>query len=580
MNIKLYDYQEEAIKSLWEFFKTHGKGNPIVAMPTGSGKSVVIAGFIHLIFKKFHDQKVLVITHSKELISQNHERLLQMWPEAPAGICSAGLNQRDYAHSIIFGGIATVKGKAEKFGHVDLLLIDEAHLVSPNDDTMYQGFVKALKTANPYLRVIGFTATPWRTSQGKLTDPYLTRAGESVPPLFSHVCYDITDINGFKRLLKANKMALLIPKQTEVALDVEGVKIRGGEFVEKDLQQAVDKEEVTYAALKETIELGHDRKHWLIFASGITHADHICDMLNSLGVSTVAMHSKMPREQADENLRKFKAGEVRAAVNNNMLTTGFDFPAIDMIVCLRPTSSVVFWIQMLGRGTRVHKEKENTLVLDFSRNTQRLGPINDPRLPFKGKKGNGQAPVKTCPKCNCINHISARMCNGIIGEIKCAHEFTFQTKILETACTAELIKLEPVVKTFKIDLIVYSRHIKTGGPHSMMVNYFSGITSFKEFICFEHGGYARRRAVEWWRIRAEESVNAPSTVTEALTKVESIKVPTHLRVIVNKKWPEIIAACFDGTCFGEFNTDESKLPKVAINLNKGKVNETREIHSF
>jgi superfamily II DNA or RNA helicase len=319
------------------------------------GKSVIISMFLMTAFYQYQNQKVLVLTHVKELIVQNFKELLGMWPQAPAGINSAALNQRDYNKKIIFAGIASIHKDFEKFGKVDLILIDEAHLVNPNESTMYKNFIEALMSVNPYLKIIGFTATPWRMGHGRITEN----------GIFTDFCYDITDMKSFNRLIAEGYMASLIPKQTKLILDTTGVKLGSdGDFAKGELQLAVDKYEITIAALKEAIELGSDRKSWLIFGSGIEHCNHIAEILSDLGVECRPIHSKMKDTIRDQNIADFKSGKLRAIVNNNVLTTGFNHKAIDLIIVLRPTTSVNLWVQLLGRGTRPSPEtsKENCIA--------------------------------------------------------------------------------------------------------------------------------------------------------------------------------------------------------------------------
>jgi len=337
----------------------------------------------------------------------------------------------------------------------------------------------------------------------------------------------------------------MVPRQTKQMLDTEGIHMRGGEFVQSELQHAVDKYEITQAALRETLELGFDRKHWLIFASGVEHACNIADMLNDMGIPTVAIHSKMSDAHRDQAILDFKAGKYRAAVNNNVLTTGFDFPAIDCIVVLRPTASTVLWVQMLGRGTRPAMGKENCLVLDFAGNTRRLGPINDPVIPRKkGQKGGGEAPVKLCGACATYNHASVTHCAC------CGAEFTFQVKIKQTAASDELLRGEaPLVELFKVDHITYSTYEKAGRPPIMKVTYYCGLRSFNEYVCIQHDGFAQRKARQWWRERS--SAAFPDSTADALVLADTLSAATHLRIWINKQYPEILAHCFDGTAFGQ-----------------------------
>lgn len=577
------DYQAEAVTSMYGYFQRHPlEGNPLVAMPTGTGKGVVIAVFLESVLRQWPNQRIMILTHVKELIEQNYLKLLQAWPNAPAGVYSAGLNRRDIAAQIIFAGIGSVAKRAPEFGHVDLVLIDEAHLVSPHDTTMYQTFLAALAAINPRLRIIGFTATPWRLGHGKLTDPHVKPDGTEVEPMFTDMCFDITGVEAFNRLIAEGYLSPLIPKKTEMLLEVDGVHMRGGEFIQKELQYAVDKWELTEAAVKEALEHGASRAHWMVFAAGVEHVIHTAEVLNHYGVNAVAVHSKMKSKERDDAIAGFKAGYYRAAVNNNILTTGFDFPGIDMILGLRPTASSVLWGQMLGRGTRPvyapgydltdisgrlsaieASQKHNCLVLDFAGNTKRLGPINDPVIPRRKGKGTGDAPIKLCPECNTYVHASLRYCDGIKqnGE-RCGHEFTFETKLHASASTEEIIKGEmPIVEVVAVDHITFSQHNKLGRPPSIKVSYYCGLQVYNEFVCPEHEAWARRKAETWWRLRSDTTL--PGTTAEALELVGNVQAPSHLRVWVNKKYPEIMAACFDGTAFGTQEVSDSWLPPTA-----------------
>lgn len=539
-NMQPRDYQISAVSSVYSYFKENS-GNPIIAMPTGTGKSVVIAMLLQSIYLQFPSQRTMILTHVKELIEQNYEKLLGLWPGAPAGIYSAGLKRKETDRKITFAGIGSVAKKAAHFKHIDLLIIDEAHLVSPTEETMYQRLIGDLKAVNPNLKVIGLTATPWRLGVGKITDN----------GIFTDICFDMTTMEAFNWLIAQAYLAMLVPKPTRCMLDTEGVHLRGGEFIQTELQHAVDKYEVTQSAMKEMIEMGAERKHWLVFASGVEHACNISDMLNDMGVPSVAIHSKMPEAERDKAILDFKAGKYRAAVNNNVLTTGFDFPAIDLIGVLRPTLSSVLWVQMLGRGTRPSPGKQNCLVLDFARNTKRLGPINDPLIPRrKGEKADGAAPVKLCNACATYNHASVRHC------VYCGAEFTFEVKIKATAASDELLKGEaPIVQDFEVDHITYTQHTKEGRPPMMKVNYYCGLRMFSEYVCIQHEGFAQRKARWWWKERA--AVAFPPSTEAALGLVSEIKPATHLRVWINKQYPEIVAYCYDGTNFGAIKPIET-----------------------
>ena len=565
------EYQAEAVYSVFRYFEAGNVGNPVIALPTGTGKSVVLAHFLELVYQWYPGQRVMMLTHVKELIEQNFEKLLTMWPQAPAGIYSAGLRRRDVHNPIIFGGIGSVAKRANEFKHVDLLLVDECHMISLLERSNYRKFINELKNINPNLKVIGLTATPWRLGQGLITD------GENA--LFTDICFDMTDMESFNWLINEGYLCPVVPMRQKNMLNIDGVGTQGGEFILTDLQVKVNQFEITDSAIREAMEMAPDRKKWLVFTTGIDHALDTADIMNMLGIKTAAVHSKLTKQEREEILHEFKYGDIQAVTNNNVLTTGFDHPGIDLIISLRPTKSAPLWIQMLGRGTRPNfapgfdlqstegrllaiqnSDKQDCLVLDFAGNTKRIGPINDPVIPkAKGKK-SGPAPVKDCEACPAIVHASLRFCP------KCGYEFIFKVKITDKPSDEQLIKQDlPEFINFKVDTITYSMHSKKGMPDSIKVTYYCGIKMFNEYVCVEHKGGAKRRASEWWsgRVKTGADPELPDSTKNALFLCNRIIKPaTSIRVWVNKKYPEIMLACTDGTHFG---TEDSKIDvKVGV----------------
>ena len=524
-------YQDEAVCSIFDYFAKGGTGHPVVAMPTATGKSLVIAEFIRRTLTLWPSQRFILGTHVKELIVQNAQKIEAQWPSVPLGIFSAGLGVKQFSQPVIYGGIGSMFRVVEKFGRRDIMLIDEAHLLSPKDNTMYQKFIKGLLVKNPNLKVIGLTATPYRTGQGLLTDS----------GLFTDICYNLCDFKSFERLIKEGYLVRPIPKSTRTELDVTGVKITAGDFNKDQLAVAVDKDKVTYAACQEMANEAHDRKSWLIFASSIKHAEHIAGFLQSMGIDIITLHSKLDDDECDRRIKAFRNFEVRGIVNFGKLTTGFDHPAVDFIGMLRPTMSASLWVQMIGRGMRPSPEtlKENCLVADFARNTLRLGPINDPVIPRKRGKGPvGVAPVRICPNCGVYNHARAVVC------IACGFEFPKIEKLVKTAGTDALLReghsTEPIVAHFNVQKVVYHRHQKPGSKPTIKVSYFCGLQLFTEYVSLESEiQWIADKARKWWTARMGTMV-APPTTDEALKWVSQLKAPKTIRVWTNKKYPEVL----------------------------------------
>lgn len=542
-------YQKDAENAIFEYFQKGNKGNPIVAMPTATGKSVVIASFIKTVLQNWQDQKIMMLTHVKELISQNAEKLVSIWPTAPIGIHSAGLKERDFLQPIIFGGVQSVAPSIKKhlasetglppnmqhFGWRDLLIVDECHLISDKESSQYQFVINSLMAINPNLKVIGFSATPWRMKMGHITSN----------GIFTDVCYDITDLQSFNRLISEGFLAPLIAKPTNIELNTKGVKVTAGEFNQKELESETGKSDFLLPCINEMLNLGYDRKCWLVFTTGIENCEDTANLLQSKGLEIYPVHSKLAANVNDERLAAYKAGEILGIVSGRKLTTGFDNPQIDFIADLNATLSPSNHVQKYGRGLRPAPGKINCLVADFAGNVKRLGPINEPVLPRRaGGKGSGDAPVRICPSCGVYNHATARQC------FVCGQEFTFESKISESAYEGEIIKTSaPVIQMLDVQKVIYNLHEKRNkqgllvSPPMIKVSYFAGFQTFNEFVMLEHGGFASKRSIQWWQQRHHE--NAPPTTYEALQKVAQLRTPSRIKVHINKlPYPEILSVEF------------------------------------
>jgi DNA repair protein RadD len=527
--ITLRPYQLEGMAKLWEYFQNGGKGNPLICWPTGVGKTVIPAFFIHEVMKVWPNQRFILMSHVSELIKQDAEALLQLWPQAPLGIFSAGLKQKEAYSPIVYAGIQSAIKDPSRFGFRDIAFVDEAHLISQDESSQYLRFFETLKLINPALKIIGLTATPFRMGQGLITDG----------GLFTDIVHDLTTLSAFNKMIEDGYIAPLVPKRTKTELDISEVGIAKGEYIAKQLQAAVDKDELNHAIVKEIVEAGQNRQSWLLFASGIEHAEHISSLITNFGINCAAVHSKQKQDYNDDAIAAFKQNELRAICNYGKLTTGFNHPAIDLIGMIRATMSVPLWIQMLGRGTRPCDEsrKRDCLVLDFAKNTPRLGPINDPIIPRKKGEKEGEVPVKICEVCGTYNHTRIRFCDG------CGHEFEFKIKITAKPGIQELIKSDlPIIEIFDVDKVVYNVHHKLGSPPMMKVSYMCGLRMFKEFICFEHKGYARKIANDWWRKR--HNAPTPMTTQDALQFISQLKCPSKIKVWVNKPYPDVRSAEF------------------------------------
>nr|WP_321503250.1 DEAD/DEAH box helicase family protein [uncultured Dethiosulfovibrio sp.] len=281
-------------------------GNPCLVMPTGSGKSHVIAGLCLDALRGWPDTRILILSHVKELLQQDADKIFNAWPEAPLGVYSAGLGKRDLGRSITVAGIQSIRNKAEQLGHVDMVIVDECHLISHKKEGGYRHLVEDLTQINQNLRVIGLTATPYRLGHGLITDE---------PALFSGLIEPVK----IEDLIERGHLAPLRSKLTQTLLSTEGVATRGGEYVEWDLQRAVNNEDDNRYIVQEVLKWGRDRKSWLFFCTGVDHAIAMRDELRAAGVSAETVLGNTPKDERSLILERFKAGEIRALTNNSVL---------------------------------------------------------------------------------------------------------------------------------------------------------------------------------------------------------------------------------------------------------------------
>lgn len=502
--------------------------------PTAAGKSVIQAVFIRGLLEQWPDQRVLCLCHVKELVKQNCSALRRAYPEGDIGVNSASIGSRDTKESVIFASIQSVYRKAHELGRFDLIIVDECHLM-PNktSDGMYRKFVDDCKKYNPKVKVIGFSATPYRLAGGLLIDGENRLFTDIIPAKAAGMSID--------DLLSQGYLAPLTTYPVRTQLDTSSVPVRGGEYVAKDLAAAVDIDSITKAACDEIIALGSDRDAWLIFGASVEHAQHICDYLQSQFIPTRVVTGKTDSAERDEAIAAYQRRDVRALVNVNVLTTGFDAPHTDLLAFLRPTMSTSLYVQMAGRGMRVHPAKTDCLVLDFAGLIEKHGPVNAVTPPRKGKKkDDGQAPIKECGGCLMLIHASVRQC-PYCGEV---FKFNMAPKISGKASTLDIMAGSGPERVQPTEMWC-ARHDKEGSPSSLRVDYYAGpLRLASEWVCLFHGGHAGARAHTWWRDHVGGVV--PADIDQAVDVAQQrARTPSYLFIQLEGKYTRIVSRGFD-----------------------------------
>lgn len=517
--MELRDYQREAVDAVYRHLRERDD-NPCVVIPTAGGKTIVIATICRDAVQLWNG-RVLILAHVKELLAQAADKLRAVAPDLPVGVYSAGLKRRDLGYAVTIAGIQSVYQKSADIGPVDLVIVDEAHLIAPDGEGMYRQLLAEMQVINPPVRIIGLTATPFRMKSGPICGP---------ENILNSICYEV----GVRELIVQGYLCPLRTKGGRLKPDTTKLHVRAGEFVAGEVEDLMDDDNLVLSACREIVEYTQDRKSVLIFASGVCHGQHIAATLrmrHQIECGFIAGET-LPFER-DETLRRLGNGDLKYLCNVNVLTTGFDAPNIDCVALVRPTLSPGLYYQMIGRGFRLHPGKADCLVLDFGGNVLRHGPVDALQVTAQ-TNGTGEAPAKECPECRALIHAAYALCPD------CGHAFPQrQPRTHDASATEAGILSDQVTRTeHDVDEVFCSIHTKRGAPpeapRTMRVDYRIGFNEYvSEWVCFEHEGYARQKAVAWWRARSSDPV--PDTVDEAVDQAEDGALAPTLAITVERK---------------------------------------------
>lgn len=436
---QLRAYQQEAVKRVVHHFRA--TSDPaVVVLPTGSGKSLVIAELARLA-----RGRVLVLAHVRELVEQNHAKYQAYG--LVADIFSAGLKRKEASRQVVFGSVQSVVRNLAQFNDASftLLVIDECHRVSLEEDSSYRQVIDHLQRQNPQLKILGLTATPFRLGQGFIYHRHyhgMVRGGEE--SFFTDCVFE----QPLRLMVKQGFLAA--PRRLDMA--IEGydfsalARSSSGLFREEELNRVVAGSRATPGIIAQVVEQAADCQGVMIFAATVAHAEEIMGYLPA-DQSALITGATVSAERT-ALIDAFKARKLKYLVNVAVLTTGFDAPHVDLIAILRPTESVSLYQQIVGRGLRLSPGKEACLILDYAGNPWDLyaPEVGEPR------PDSDSEPVQVeCPECGhanlfwgkrdgelVIEHFGRR-CQGLVEDdtgrrSQCTFRFRF--KVCD-ACGAE-----------------------------------------------------------------------------------------------------------------------------------------------
>lgn len=421
---QLRDYQQDAVSSVLKHFRKSNE-SAVIVLPTGSGKSLVIAELARLA-----KRKILVLTHVKELVEQNHQKYETYG--VTAGIYSAGLKLKETQHQVTFASIQSAARNLDDFSEpYSLIIIDECHRVNvaspdlskeqpneqskdkdnagakeqshesaskPSNSNQYQQIIEKLMQVNPEVKLLGLTATPYRLGMGWIYKKHyrgFMRSEEKRP--FEHCIYELP----IRYLIK--RQYLTEPNLVDATIehyDFSSLRANAsGEYSPTDMNHLLNKNpRVTQSIIEQVIELGNKRQGIMIFAATVEHAKEVFSYLPTKLSALIT--GATDNTERDKLIKAFKRKEIKYLVNVSVLTTGFDAPHVDMIAILRPTQSVSLYQQIIGRGLRLSDNKKDCLVIDYTGNDFDL---YHPEVGEKKPNSKSQPVQVVCPSCEFPN---------------------------------------------------------------------------------------------------------------------------------------------------------------------------------
>lgn len=522
--MQLYDYQQKTIDLTYRFIRNNPGKNPCIVLPTGSGKSHIIG---KLCADAYRHISVLVLAPNKELVEQNHEKIIGYIDDAapPVGIYSASLGLK-IVDKVTVATIQSIVRNIDGLGKIDLVIVDEAHLISHKQMGSYCKLVADLQKMNSKLVVIGLTATPFRLGHGYIHHGKDTIFDKLIEPV------------GIQELIDQGYLAPLRSKPTKFTIDTSRVKKRGGEFIDRDLQLAVDIDINNVRIANEIISSAGSSKHWLVFCSGVKHAEHMCTIFNRLGIKSAFLHGGHSKKERESIISDLKSDNIMALCNCDILTTGFDYPDIDLIAMIRPTMSPNIYMQCAGRGTRLKSHTDHCKYLDFGDNINRHGPVTNLIPPRKSGKGTGEAPVKLCPNCSEILHLSCMLCPD------CGFEFP-QLNKLEKMRLSNADIMGVALSELEIKNWIWGKYMSKIGKNMIRVAYippFGTEPLYEYFPIFDVGPTGNMAIGRLKLIAKNAQVNImdADTVSKLCEMMTSAKCPSVITWKRNGKYKNVV----------------------------------------
>lgn len=338
MKIKLYDYQEDMKERIEKALRLHR--SVMAQMPTGTGKTYLLTAVIDSFVSNNPMEKVWIVAHRRELVSQIDETVRKF---------------HSYYASNTSSLLSSVKAMSIQWlmRHYDeieeepgMIVIDEAHhALAKTYKEMWERF--------PNAKFLGLTATPCRLNGKGFTDLFdVLVQSWSVPEFISK-----------GRLATYDFVSIKSDGVTQRLIDSLQKRGADGDYQNKEMDMLLNKKPSIERLYQSLEEFGKDRKG-IVYAINISHAQKITKLYQENGVKAIAIDSKTPAIERQQDIEAFKKGDIQVLVNVDIFSEGFDCPDVEFVQLARPTLSLAKYLQMVGRGLRVAKGKKNCVIID------------------------------------------------------------------------------------------------------------------------------------------------------------------------------------------------------------------------
>lgn len=557
-------YQEQAVAAVWDYLRSTKDGAPCVVLPTGSGKTFVIAELCRQVVE--WGGRALVLAHVKELLEQTADKLTKCVDPALVGIYSAGLNERATSTPIVVAGIQSVYTRAKELGEFHLIVVDEAHLIPPAGSGRYRTLLEAEKEVSPKARLVGLTATPYRMGCGWIVKDRAGDGGENesgYDRLLDTVVYEAPT----SHLIADGTLSTVTSVAARRAPDFSSVHTVRGDFDETEIEKVLSGKNVLESVCQELVDKASARNKVVVFCNRRESARRAAKLLERFDPDHLAevVDGDTPAGDRADVVRRFKSetgdsdlfGNVgkplKYVCNVGVFTTGFDAPNVDCVALLRPTKSLALYQQMIGRGLRRAPNKADCLVLDFGGNIDRHGPIDLPEPAADRKLAPREKNWKTCGQCGAVVAKFFQVCPMCGAEFPAGRsESDPNSGITRRASESAVLaadgaeRPEPKIEEYEIEDVEFSAHYKKDAPDrppTLQVCYRRGRFSrpIFEWLCPEHGPWARKKFERWWKSKSKTDPPADAETAALLADRGALALPTKIRVILEpgQKFPTV-----------------------------------------